>query len=179
MELVIKSYPDGVVSSFVDGLKVGQSMELKGPINKIAYEPNMRKRIGMVAGGTGITPMLQVIKEIIKRPGEDSTEVHLLFANRSEEDILLKSTIDEITAKHSNIKVAYILSHPSATLTVDGFVTADLLKRTMPPPAPGKDSMIFVCGPPGFMADVSGEKTPSKEQGQLEGFLKELGYNGK
>ena len=39
---------------------------------------------GMVAGGTGLTPMLQVIKEILRNP-EDKTSVHLIFANNGEE----------------------------------------------------------------------------------------------
>ena len=41
-------------------LKVGDSLDIKGPIVKLKYEPNMKRAIGMVAGGTGITPMLQV-----------------------------------------------------------------------------------------------------------------------
>jgi cytochrome-b5 reductase len=36
--------------------------------------------------------------------------------------------------------------------------------------------MIFVCGPPGFMEAISGDKTPSKEQGVLGGVLKSMGW---
>lgn len=59
-DLVIKSYPNGVVSKYMDGLKEGDRIEVKGPLPKFKYVPNMKKRIGMVAGGSGITPMLQV-----------------------------------------------------------------------------------------------------------------------
>jgi predicted ferric reductase len=40
--------------------QVGDKVEVKGPFPKIAYTANMKKKIGMIAGGTGITPMLQV-----------------------------------------------------------------------------------------------------------------------
>jgi cytochrome-b5 reductase len=87
---------------------------MKGPIPKIAYTPNMKKHLGMIAGGTGLTPMLQVIRAIVENPGitlhwsdfgviislslmtnpfmltADKTEVTLVFANQSERDILLK-----------------------------------------------------------------------------------------
>ena len=41
-------------------VKEGDVMEIKGPFPKFNYVPNMRREIGMIAGGTGITPMLQV-----------------------------------------------------------------------------------------------------------------------
>ena len=63
-EILIKSYPQGKVSSYLHSLKVGDSIEVKGPFPKIKYTANMKKKIGMVAGGTGITPMLQIIKEV-------------------------------------------------------------------------------------------------------------------
>ena len=53
----------------------------------------------------------QVIKEVLKNP-EDKTQLSLIFANETEDDILLKSTIDELVAKHKNLKVTYVLSKP-------------------------------------------------------------------
>lgn len=60
MDLVVKSYPAGKMSKHMAEMKVGDSLEMKGPIPKIPYKANMKNSIGMVAGGTGITPMLQV-----------------------------------------------------------------------------------------------------------------------
>lgn len=44
----------------IDSLKIGETLELKGPIPKYPYTPNIKKSIGLVAGGTGIAPMIQV-----------------------------------------------------------------------------------------------------------------------
>jgi len=57
-----------------------------------------------IAGGSGLTPMLQVIKEIARNP-QDTTEVTFVFANQSLEDIILKKELDEIAATHKNINV--------------------------------------------------------------------------
>lgn len=54
------SYPQGNVSSYMHSLKEGDSVNVKGPFAKLDYQANKYKKIGMVAGGTGIAPMIQV-----------------------------------------------------------------------------------------------------------------------
>eukprot|EP01036_Dinobryon_divergens_P030268 gene30268-39488_t len=162
-ELVIKFYPDGKVSSYLNTLKVNDYLEVKGPIDKIKYSPNMKQNIGMFA----------VIKEVLSNPADKAT-ISLLFANRTEKDILLKSTLDALAKKHKNFKVTYILSRPTAAWTgLKGYVNAENLSLM---PAPGEETLIYVCGPPGFMDLISGDKSPDKQQGFLSGFLREKGY---
>lgn len=151
-ELVIKSYPTGVVSSYMNSLKVGDKIEVKGPLTKFAYTANMKKSISMICGGSGLTPMLQVIKEIIENPA-DKTVVHLIFSNSTEQDILLKEVLDDIAKKHSNIHITYLVSKPSSSWKgLKGHVSADLIAKL---PKPSSDTMVLVCGPPGFMETVS------------------------
>lgn len=173
-ELMIKAYPGGHVTQYLHSLKVGDKVEVKGPLMKLKYTENMKKRIGMLAGGTGITPMLQVLHEIINNPA-DTTEVHLVFANNTEEDILLKKEIDEIVRKHPRVKVTYVVATPSKQWKgAKGFVSASIIRDAMP--APSDDTLIMVCGPPGFMKAVSGDKTPDYKQGPVEGLLRDLRY---
>jgi hypothetical protein len=56
-----------------------------------------------------------------------------------------------------------------------GYITKDILAAHMPPPGP--DNLVMVCGPPGMMAAVSGDKAPDKSQGPLSGLLKGMGYS--
>lgn len=51
--LVVKRYPGSGVSSHLHRLSAGDIIEVKGPVLKLPYAANMRKRIGMIAGGTG------------------------------------------------------------------------------------------------------------------------------
>lgn len=59
-DLVVKTYDQGNISLFLDKLKVGQNVRIRGPKGQFKYNENLTHHIGMIAGGTGITPMLQV-----------------------------------------------------------------------------------------------------------------------
>lgn len=61
-ELLVRHYPGGELSSYLAGLKPGEKVQFRGPVEgRYTYEQGGGvKRIGMVAAGTGITPMWQV-----------------------------------------------------------------------------------------------------------------------
>eukprot|EP00002_Diphylleia_rotans_P006396 TRINITY_DN15785_c0_g1_i1.p1 TRINITY_DN15785_c0_g1~~TRINITY_DN15785_c0_g1_i1.p1 ORF type:complete len:294 (-),score=78.54 TRINITY_DN15785_c0_g1_i1:200-1081(-) len=173
-DLLVKVYPEGNMSKHIDNLKPGDALDVKGPITKINYVPNMKKNIGMIAGGTGITPMLQVIHAVVKNK-EDKTNVSLVFANISEGDILLRKELDDLAAAHPNFKVHYVLEKPPAGWTQGtGYVNSNTIATYMP--APSDDNMVFVCGPPGMMEAVSGGKAPDYSQGELKGLLAAAGF---
>ena len=132
-DLLVKAYAQGNISAYLAGMKVGESMKVKGPKGAMVYSPNLCRRIGMVAGGTGITPMLQIIRAIVRgRPrngGTDTTKVDLIFANVNPEDILLKDDLDQIVQEDDGITVYYVLNNPPEGWTGGvGFVTAEMLK---------------------------------------------------
>jgi cytochrome-b5 reductase len=116
--------------------------------------------------------MLQVIQAILKNPA-DKTQVSLIFANVAEDDILVRSTLEDLEAKNPDrFKLHYTLdkvgralsslSSSSSSLIVrrdldastqppadwkysQGFITADMVAEHCP--APADDVMILMCGP--------------------------------
>jgi cytochrome-b5 reductase len=87
----------------------------------------------MIAGGTGITPMLQIIRAIQRgRAAGDTTEVDLIFANVNPEDILLKEDLDALAKKDKGIRVYYVLNNPPEKWDGGvGFVTAEMIKVSL------------------------------------------------
>jgi ferredoxin-NADP reductase len=53
-----QTYPKGNLSQYFAQLKIGDTIEAKGPKGQMKYYPGYCAQIGMIAGGTGITPML-------------------------------------------------------------------------------------------------------------------------
>ncbi|OLL24147.1 NADH-cytochrome b5 reductase 1 [Neolecta irregularis DAH-3] len=145
-DLLIKSYPTGNISRYMAQLQIAQTISLKGPKGKMLYTPNMVRAFGMIAGGTGVTPMLQIIRHIISNP-DDKTEVRLIFANVNEDDILLREDLDSIMKNHPQVQNTYVLNNPPEQWDGEtGFVTADMIKKVCP--APADDIKILMCGPP-------------------------------
>jgi len=112
------------------GLKIGQTMKVKGPKGAMVYTPNMVRHLGMIAGGTGITPMLQIIRAIVReRSKGDRTEVDLIFANVNPDDILLKEDLDTLATQDPKFRVYYVLNNPPEGWNGGvGFVTAEMIK---------------------------------------------------
>ncbi|GMG31729.1 unnamed protein product [Ambrosiozyma monospora] len=144
-DILVKSYKDGKVSKKFASLTPGQFVEFKGPVGRISYQPNIAEEIIMIAGGSGITPMLQVIGAIITTP-EDRTKVKLIYANETENDILLKDELDEFSGKYPGFDVEYVLNDPPEKWNAYiGHITKELLEKLLPAPSPKRK--IFICGP--------------------------------
>lgn len=132
-DLLIKSYPQGNITQHLDKLSLGQTIRVRGPKGAFKYRPNMVRHIGMIAGGTGITPMLQIIYAVKRgRASGDRTEIDLIFANVDVGDILLKEELDAIVKDDDGIRVHYVLNNPPSGWTGGvGFVNADMISVSL------------------------------------------------
>ncbi|XP_069126217.1 LOW QUALITY PROTEIN: NADH-cytochrome b5 reductase-like [Argopecten irradians] len=107
-ELLIKLYKDGRMSQFIQTWSPGMKIDMRGPFGEFSYKQNKHVNILMLAAGSGIAPMAQVIQGILNNE-EDDTRIRLLYACRSYSDILMKSQLDE-WAEFWNFSVLYVLS---------------------------------------------------------------------
>lgn len=171
VDLVVKIYFKGIhpkfpeggkMSQYLEGLKIGDTIDFRGPSGLLVYKgrgsfeirPDKKsppviktaKHLGLIAGGTGITPMLQLIRAVTKDK-EDKTICYLLFANQTENDILLRDELEELQANHSRFKLWYTLDRaPEDWSYSQGFVNEDMIRDFIP--APSDDILILMCGPP-------------------------------
>lgn len=159
-DLLVKLYPQGKMSQYLQALSVGQSIEARGPQGSLEYLGTGQFRIvrrggavqevkvggvGMIAGGSGITPMLQLLRAVHK-DASDATQLALLFANQTEEDILLRAELDELRESRSFTKVTYSLDRPGDSWTgARGFITPELIQAHLP--APSAATLVLLCGP--------------------------------
>ncbi|KAM7253072.1 hypothetical protein ACFE04_025690 [Oxalis oulophora] len=131
------------------------SLSLLAPIKEIvntrsvALVPREKipcKLLAMIAGGTGITPIYQVMQAILKDP-EDETEMHVVYANRTEDDILLREELDTWVAENERVKVWYVVEIAKEGWQYSkGFITEDILRAHVPEGS--VDSLALTCGPP-------------------------------
>lgn len=178
-EIMVKKYPKSKMGTHVFQLRSGEELLMKGPFKKFDYTANMWTHVGMVAGGTGIAPMFQVIQSILQNP-KDNTRVSLLYANNARRDILLANELTEMQKTYPNFNMYLtLLDVPKRWLGGIGYINKEMIEAFMPK-AGEKKTKILVCGPPPMMKVISGDKEfpPGKApvQGALSGLLKDMGY---
>lgn len=176
-----KQFPEGgKVSQMLNDVKVGEDkVEFFGPLGGKRYVGNgeftvkklksqgggverrdARDEVGMIAGGSGITPMLQIVREMLREPaGQSPKKISILYANKSEEDILCRDTLDNFEKQFpGRVKVWYTVDAISSKTKKSGwkydvgFITKEMIETHLPTPAKsGKRFQILVCGPPPMM----------------------------
>uniref|UniRef100_A0A3B4BKM2 NADH-cytochrome b5 reductase n=1 Tax=Periophthalmus magnuspinnatus TaxID=409849 RepID=A0A3B4BKM2_9GOBI len=168
VDLVVKIYfkdvhpkfPEGgKMSQYLESLKISDTIDFRGPSGLLVYKGKgktikeshplslMTKHLGMIAGGTGITPMLQIITAVMKDP-KDKTVCHLLFANQTEKDILLRPELEEIQVNNPDrFKLWFTVDRAPANWEYSqGFINEEMVRDHLP--APSDDTLILMCGPP-------------------------------
>ncbi|KAF8323954.1 putative cytochrome-b5 reductase [Clavulina sp. PMI_390] len=173
--LMVKKYDTGKFTPYLFDLKVGDKLAFKGPLPKIPYKPNEFDQVAMIAGGSGITPMYQVINHALKQK-DDKTKFTLIFSNVSPADILLREEFEKLKKAHPDrFEPIFVVDKPSDSWTgYTGYISGDLIKEHVK--GPNEKVKIYVCGPPGQVKAICGPKD-RMNQGPLDGILKELGYS--
>jgi cytochrome-b5 reductase len=139
-----QTYPNGNISKHVSTLKIGDSLQVRGPKGQMRYGPGLASHIGMIAGGTGITPMLQIIRAAMKDP-KDTTKIDLIYANVKEEDILCRKELDELAEKNDKFDVHYFLNEPpQGWKGGEGFVSKEKIEEVFA--GPKDDAKVLLCG---------------------------------
>ena len=167
-DLVVKVYfpdknqPGGAMSNILDCMPIGEEIEVKGPTGEIAYRGNGKfvidgkqktfSKVSLILGGSGITPGYALIARILKDPS-DRTQLRIIDANKGENDILLKDEMEMFSQQHGDqIQVCHVLSHPSEEWEgIKGHVDENVIKEHAFAPDGGKQSVVFLCGPPAMI----------------------------
>mmetsp|Transcript_14715 Transcript_14715/g.37020 ORF Transcript_14715/g.37020 Transcript_14715/m.37020 type:complete len:350 (-) Transcript_14715:44-1093(-) len=200
-DLVVKAYPyreGGGVGKYLCDMQVGSSIVAKLKGERIMHgSPAVVgrgwKHIGLVAGGTGIAPLLQIAR-IVLESETIKPRVHLLFVNHTSKDILGKDEIDELVKKYpEHFFVTHSFTRQQQQQQQDDdectanirFGRGDAALATAALPKPNEDTIVFVCGRDGFVAHWAGPvaRAPTKDgskgpkiQGPLLGVLAEAGF---
>ena len=179
--LLVKVYEHGVASQYLAQMEVGETVEFKHiAFNIKAQYPFGKKHISMICGGSGITPMYQALQLLLSEDGvDDSTEVTLLYGNKTVEDILLRERLEELAVAHPRFKCIFVVGDrpddpPPESLPGAEGGWVDRSKIVKHVPAPSAEASVFVCGLPQMYASLCG---PREEKEVAPGtILAELGY---
>ncbi|KAL6719833.1 hypothetical protein ACLMJK_001754 [Lecanora helva] len=178
LDVLIKLYLDpsnqgaaGKMSTAMNAIPLGHSVDFKGPIGKFTYlgrglclvngAERHVKRFAMICAGSGITPIFQVFRAVMRDP-LDPTTCTVLNGNRLVEDILCREDLDALLKGNEHRgEVIYTLTRApeEGWEGLRGRIDAELVKRHF-----GRDegTMVLVCGPEALEKSIH---VALKEQG--------------
>ncbi|HJQ29005.1 MAG TPA: ferredoxin reductase [Rubrobacter sp.] len=155
VELLVERLDDGEVSPYLtDELRVGDGLELRGPIGGwFAWEPREGGPLLLVAGGSGIAPLMAMIRHH-KAAGSD-TPVRLLFSSRSYEDVIFREELENLSTKNETLEVTHTLtrSTPPGWTGYDRRIDEEMLGEVAF--SPDERPLAFVCGPTPLVETVA------------------------
>jgi len=157
VEITPKRMENGGVSNFLHNeAKPGLTVEASGPHGRFYFDEAIHRSIVLIAAGSGITPMISIIR-YISDVGL-SNAVTLLYWVRARKDIIFESELQRLKGALSNFRYVVSLSQPEQDWTgPTGRFTAefafDQLRDLQSP-------TFFLCGPKGFMENARQILTP-------------------
>ena len=171
LAFTIKRVEGGRVSNYMlDNIKEGSALKVNKPEGKFQLVPNAdaRKDYYFFAAGSGITPIMAMIKSVLM--DEPMSSAYLLYGNRTEEDIIFKEKLDKLQTEYRDqIYVSYTLSKPKkekkggitglfskGTVSwrgLKGRIDGEMIKKFIEdhPSKSGKNE-FFICGPGNFIS---------------------------
>jgi cytochrome-b5 reductase len=187
MDLLVKDYGEqGVMSRKLHEMELGETIAFQHiPPNVKIQAPFAPNNIVLVAGGTGITPMIQALHALLgdaassSKGQEQQQRVTLLYGSQRSDDILAKDLLDAWAENYSDrLQVVHVVSDEPATsgwTGLRGRIDQELLNEYLDDEAfPSKDdTLVLVCGPPPMYQALCG---PRNEPETVKGLLGDLGY---
>ncbi|KAK6948495.1 hypothetical protein Daesc_010262 [Daldinia eschscholtzii] len=165
LHVLIKIYYDipgrkgGKMTQALDSIPIGHFVDFKGPVGKFEYlgrglcsiqgQRRTVKRFVMICGGSGITPIFQVLRAVLT-DREDPTTCLVIDGNRVEQDILCKADIDGMVADNkSKCRLLYTLSRPEPSWAgLKGRINKELLEKEIGTcRSTNGEDLVLVCGP--------------------------------
>ncbi len=159
LAVIVKRVDQGLMSNWLpDSLKVGATIKVMEPMGHFTtdYRKENKRHLIMFAGGSGITPMLSLIKSVLSQ--EPDSIVSLIYCNRNLESVIC---MDELvkweTKDEGRLRVIHVLDEaPMNWQGYSGLLNHEMLTRLFERiPAWGIDKTTYLmCGPEGMMKNV-------------------------
>ncbi len=152
IDITVKRVDGGFVSNnLLDDIKVGDELESTSPSGEFHYNPIFHgDDLVMLAGGSGITPIMSMIREFI---GCGSGKIiHLVYICRTPADVIFCNELEALDADNNNFAFTKVISRPEpGYIGITGHITAELLKSLLENANTSlQDKTWYVCGPTGM-----------------------------
>jgi ferredoxin-NADP reductase len=149
VELTVERLDDGEVSPYLtDELRKGDQIELRGPVGGyFVWEPSQGGPLLLVAGGSGVVPLMAMIRA--RDAAGSDAETRLLLSSRSWDDVIYRNELERLDGEGLRVIHTLTRSQPPGWTGYARRVDAEMLAEVGP--SPGELPHAYVCGPTPFV----------------------------
>lgn len=179
LAVTVKRVENGLMSNWLpDNLKQGATVKIMEPMGQFttAYNPTNKRHIVLFAGGSGITPMMSIIKSILIQ--EPNSICSLIYCNRDIDSIIFYNELERLEIKdEGRLHVIHVLDNaPMNWQGYSGLLNHDMLTKLFEriPDWGVSNTTYLMCGPEGMMKNVEtllDERGISREKIFKESFV--------
>ncbi len=153
--LTVERLDDGEVSPYlVDELRIGDKLELRGPIGGyFVWEASVGGPLLLVAGGSGIVPLMAMIRQ--RAAVGSSVPARLLYSSRSYDEIIYREELDRLVTSSTGLEVRHTLTR-AQPVGWTGFhrrIDDEMLREVAWPL--DERALAYICGPTPFVETAS------------------------
>jgi ring-1,2-phenylacetyl-CoA epoxidase subunit PaaE len=159
LSIAVKRVAGGIGSNFInDNFRPGVEVEVMEPMGNFhsPLDANNEKHYALFAGGSGITPVIAILKSVLAK--EPKSRITLFYGNRNEDSIIFKDKIDALMVQYSaRLKVVHILDVPLRAWTgYSGFVVKEMALKLLRENTDlnFRNTEFFICGPTPMMKQI-------------------------
>jgi ferredoxin-NADP reductase len=153
IELTVQQIDDGEVSPYLTGVRPGEDIELRGPIGGwFVWRPADEGRILLVAGGSGIVPLMAMLRQRISL---GNAEFRLVYSVRSPADVYYTQELGFLERDCDWLEVAVVYTREAAPQTARPPGRVGSGDLAVPGWTPDEVLRVYVCGPTGFVESVT------------------------
>lgn len=154
VSITVKKTTGGKVSSWLyDNVQIGTVLRARGALGRFCYDPEVDKQhLYMIAAGSGITPFLSIIRQIMRAQAPAPQHLSLLVSYRTSRDLIGWQELTEF-ARQQRFSLHTTLTGEEHPDYMYGRVNATMLAKVIPPEPNAITFML--CGPDAFMQTVN------------------------
>jgi ferredoxin-NADP reductase len=153
IELTVQEIAGGEVSPYLTAVPPGEEIELRGPIGGwFVWRPAEEARILLVAGGSGIVPLMAMLRQRILM---GSTDFRLVYSVRSPADVYYAQELAQLERDCHWLQVAVVYTRSGTPQTARPSGRIGISDLAVPEWTPGDGPRVYVCGPTGFVESVT------------------------
>ena len=153
IELTVERLDDGEVSPYLTNeLRPGDTIELRGPIGGyFVWEPPQGGPLLLVAGGSGVVPLMAMIRA--REAARSDVKTRLLLSSRGWDDVIYRDELDRLSGNGLAVVHTLTRSQPPGWTGYARRVDAGMLAEVGP--SPDERPRVYVCGPTPMMRAVA------------------------